>query len=227
MKVIDTKGAFLDKGEKFYSYFDKVFQAIDNEQLKYNWLITYCECYLSDPEMQNLLDQDYAWVSGETLTRLVENENPQFIWGIFSGFSKQISLDDILKYELPYADGNSSYNQDHVPIQHPLAEIEIGAFDGTFTTFICRDDRLTNKFLSYFPLAKDLDKMNTQDNIAISRVERLLNQELERRQLKGTKKLLYGKYTCWQRLGEERKNIASDEEILEQISKYLDDMKQD
>lgn len=220
------KGAILYKGKIGHTNLGRIFNAINNEQLKYNWLVTCCECYFTDNEVNNFLEQDYVWISGEDLTKIIEKEDAQFVWGIFSAFSKGVTLAEVLKHELPNSE-NPSYMQNHVPIQHPLAEIEIGAFDSTFTTLICRDDRLTNMFLAYFPLAKDLDEMNTQDNIAISRVERLLNQELERRQLKATKELLYGKYNCWQRLGEERKNTASDEEIIEQISKYLEDMKPD
>jgi len=146
------------------------------------------------------------------------------VWGIFSAFSKGVTLDEVLKYELPDAE-NPSYMQDHVPIQHPLAEIEIGAFDSSYTTTICRDDNLTDAFLAYFPSAENLDETNTRDNAAILRVERLLRQELERLRLKETKELLYGKYTIWQRLGEQRRNVASDEEILNLISEFLRDKK--
>lgn len=222
--VIHTKGAFLGRGEKFYSCFNEIFHAIDNDQLKYNWLVTNCECYLSDREMQDLFDQDYAWISGEDLTRLVEKENPQFIWGIFSAFPKQISPDDVLEYELPDAE-SPSYMQDHVPIQHPLAEIEIGAFDSSYTTFICRDDCLTNKFMAHFPLAEDLDEMNTQNNAAIGRIERLLRRELKRRHLNATDELLNGKFACWHRLGEQRRTIANEEEISEQISNFFENKK--
>ncbi len=34
------KSAILEKGEAYYTYLDKVFKAIDNEQLKCNWLTT-------------------------------------------------------------------------------------------------------------------------------------------------------------------------------------------
>ena len=43
-------GAINEKGEKYYTYLKKVFDAIDNKQKEYNWLITDCECY---PNNQN------------------------------------------------------------------------------------------------------------------------------------------------------------------------------
>ena len=37
------KGAILDKGENGYTYFKKIFKALNNFQKDYNWLITDCE----------------------------------------------------------------------------------------------------------------------------------------------------------------------------------------
>lgn len=41
-------GAINEKGEKFYTYLPKLFDVIDNAQLNYNWLITACECNVSN-----------------------------------------------------------------------------------------------------------------------------------------------------------------------------------
>ncbi len=53
------KSAILDKGEDFHTYMGKVFLSLDNEQLKYNWLITNCECYPQDEKLYALFYQDY------------------------------------------------------------------------------------------------------------------------------------------------------------------------
>ena len=39
------KGIILDKGEKGYSLFGRVFDNINVLSEKYNWLISYPECY--------------------------------------------------------------------------------------------------------------------------------------------------------------------------------------
>ena len=43
-------GAVNRKGEKYYTYLKKLFDAINNKQLDYNWLITDCTCYPENPK---------------------------------------------------------------------------------------------------------------------------------------------------------------------------------
>ena len=125
------RSAILEKGEQYYTHMVKVFNAIENEQLKYNWLITNWECYPQDEELYELLSREYIWISGEKLTEIINKNDFQFIWGVFSGFSKGVLLEDILKYELPFADGYKGFWIDNVGIQHPLAEVEIVAWDSS------------------------------------------------------------------------------------------------
>ena len=95
-------GAINQKDEKWYTHLGKVFEAIKQEQLNYNWLITDCVCYPQDKEIEALLDHEYCWLTGEELTAIVEKENFQWIWAVLSGFDKRIPLSDVLKHPLPY-----------------------------------------------------------------------------------------------------------------------------
>lgn len=79
-------GAIIRQGEKYYTDLGKVFRAIQNEQVDYNWLITDCVCYPQNPEIDQLLAKEYCWLSGEKLTEIVEQESFQWIWAILSGF---------------------------------------------------------------------------------------------------------------------------------------------
>ena len=47
-------GAINEKGEKYYTFLPKLFDAIDNAQLAYNWLITACDC-----NRQNKIEDEY------------------------------------------------------------------------------------------------------------------------------------------------------------------------
>ena len=38
-------GAINEKGERYYTDLNKVFDFINNKQVEYNWLITDCDCY--------------------------------------------------------------------------------------------------------------------------------------------------------------------------------------
>ena len=152
------KGAILEKGEAYYTYMGKIFRAINNKQMNYNWLITDCECYPRSLEYSRLFGQEYFFISGNELTEIINDEDFQFVWGVFSGFNPDIKLDDILKYDLPYADGYEGFWINNVDIQHPLAEVEMVAWDSSFTMMISRDNQIVEDFLSYFSLAEELPK---------------------------------------------------------------------
>ena len=54
-----TYGIIDRKSRKYYTYMSEVFQAMDNAQLQYNWLITDCVCYPKNKEIEKLFNQEY------------------------------------------------------------------------------------------------------------------------------------------------------------------------
>ena len=94
---------------------------------KYNWLISYPECYPKSKELQEKMNEDYIWISGLELKNMLSLDNFQWIWGVFSGFPKNILLEDILKYQLPYAEGYTAFCKNPIILQHPLSGIELVA----------------------------------------------------------------------------------------------------
>ncbi|MVX67087.1 hypothetical protein GKZ28_25890 [Clostridium chromiireducens] len=158
------RSAILEKGEHYYTYMDKIFNAIENEQLKYNWLITDCECHPEDKSIYEMFSKEYIWISGKQLTEIISKDDFQFVWGVFSGFSPEIILEEVLRYDLPFADGYKGFWVNNVGIQHPLAEVEIVAWDSSLTLLISKDDNLVRKFRSNFPLSEDLSELNIRNN---------------------------------------------------------------
>ncbi len=156
------KGAILNKGEKYYTYMSKVFAAIKGEQLKYNWLITDCICYPDNDNYAEIFSKEYAWLTGEELTRIIEMEDFQWIWAVLSGFPKGVSLEEVLKYKLPNADGFEGFWGATLNIQHPLADIEIVPWDSSLVLAISRNDSIVDKFMDYFPLSQNLVTYNKQ-----------------------------------------------------------------
>jgi len=154
------KSVILEKGEQSFTHMQKVFQGIGNEQMKYNWLITDCDCNPNNREFAKLFSKEFIWLSGEQLTEIIYKEDFQFNWGVFSGFSKDITVDKILKYELPFAEGNGGLWLNNVRIQHPLANNEIVAWDSSLTLFLSHKDDLADKFIQSFPKSQDLIERN-------------------------------------------------------------------
>lgn len=155
-------GAIVEQGEKYYTDLGKVFRAIENEQIHYNWLITDCVCYPRDAEIDRLLAQKYCWLTGEELTKMVEKESFQWIWAVLSGFEKDIELSEVLKYPLPYADGYEGFWQNPISMQNPLASIEIVPWDSSLALILSNNQLVIEKFMKGFPLSESLKSYNAK-----------------------------------------------------------------
>lgn len=150
-------GAINAKGEKYYTYLKKLFDAISNRQTEYNWLITDCTCYPETPKTDAMLRKDYCWLSGEDLTELVTQEDFQWIWAVLSAFDKSVELSDILKYDLPYAEDYNGFWSKPISMQHPLAKIEIVPWDSSMTMIFSDDKGIIDSFKAAYPQSEDFD----------------------------------------------------------------------
>lgn len=155
-------GAINIKEEKYYTHLKKVFDAIGNKQKEYNWLITNCECYPNDQNISALLEKDYCWISGEELTEMVNKEDFQWIWGILSGFDKNIELSEILKYELPCENDYSKYFENPLTLRNPLANTEIVPFDSSFVMILSKDKKIVDDFKMVYVQSEDLKDYNSK-----------------------------------------------------------------
>jgi len=158
-----VKGIILEKGERYYTFLRTVFSAIENIQMKYNWLITDCDCIPRTDSFAEMLHRNnYCFLSGKELTAMIEAEDFQWIWAVLSRFDKSIPLEEVLKYELPFADAHVGFWKNPVSIQHPLADIEIVPWDSSLTLIISKDDGIINNFRKAFPLSEDLAEHNAK-----------------------------------------------------------------
>ena len=155
-------GAINEKGERFYTYLPKLFDAIENAQMEYNWLITDCDCNRPNKVYDECLEQDYCWISGEELTKIVQETPIQWIWAVLSGFKKDIPLDEVLAYPYPDADGYPGFWHNPISMQHPLATIEIVPWDSSLTLFFSKEKALVDKFRAGYPLSEDLTVHNSR-----------------------------------------------------------------
>lgn len=220
------KSAILHKGDDNI-HISKVFSAIDDWPHTvddYNWLITDIDCYSNDETTESLFRQKYVWLPYQELMQALEGTH-MFLWGVFSGFPKHITLEQVLSYDLPFADGNTAFWVDDVQIQHPLAEVEIVTWDGYCTLVISKYDEPIDLFRQAFPLSQDLQARNRRENAEIAHIEQLLIQELTKRNLPINEKTLYTKYDIWRALYCNRKHKVTDENIFRCICTTLSESK--
>lgn len=146
-----------------YTMMLKVINAIGGRDLKYNWLITNIEAYpqktlkeLDESLYNYLTEKDYVFISNSDLLDILENNDFQWIWGVFSAIPVNYSIDEVLKYDLPYAEDNHDiYLDNNFVIQHPLAEIEIVAFDSSGVHIVSKDIEICSKFKTIYPDATE------------------------------------------------------------------------
>lgn len=154
------KGIVLNKGEKYFTFLASIFKSIEDAQKDYNWLISGHECYPQNTKYAEKLSKEWCWMTGEKLTEMIEDENFQWIWGVFSAFPKGVTKEDVLRYKLPEADGNSRIWQNPISIQHPLSIMEIIAWDSSMTIVISKCNDIIEKLAVSNPLAEDLEEYN-------------------------------------------------------------------
>lgn len=136
----------ISKGEDdYYTDILKVVNAIGGRCLNYNWLITEIETSTGD-----YFYEEYVILSNDELLDNLENKEIQWIWGTFSAIPKKYKQEEILKYNLP---GVENIDKKEIKIQHPLAEIEIIAYDSTFVQLIAKDKTIAEKFKKLYKKA--------------------------------------------------------------------------
>ena len=97
------------------------------------------------------------------MTEIVNKQNIQWIWAVFSGFHKDVSLEEVLKEALPYANENVRIWTNPVKMNHSLAKIEIIPFDSSMTLVISEDKELIERIRTGFSLSEDLTVYNAED----------------------------------------------------------------
>lgn len=153
------KAIVLDKLKgSFILNINELFEAI-NKKLNYNWLITDFDGTqeFADTFYEN---NEFIWISEEKFAKYLEENIVQFIWGVISGFKKDIALDNILEYPLPYANENEEIWSTNICMQNPLADIEIIAWDSTLAIVISKDEEVIEMIKKFYPNAKDLLEYN-------------------------------------------------------------------
>lgn len=150
-------GAINAKGEKYYTYMKKLFDAIGNRQTEFNWLITDCICYPDNPKTDAMLSKDYCWISGDELTEIIAQEDFQWIWAVLAAFDKSVALEDVLKYDLPRAEDYDGFWSRPVSMQHPLARVEIVPWDSSMTMLFSDDKGIIDSFRAAYPYSEDFE----------------------------------------------------------------------
>jgi hypothetical protein len=169
LKQTLVTGAIIEGNGRCYTHLKEIFSIIKNVQINYNWLITDRDCgscgiddYGRRSNKHKHGYRYYEWISGEELTSIVEADDAQWVWAVFSGFHKSIPLEKILQYDFPYSNGYAGFWKNPITIQHPLADIELVAWDSSLTLLISNNIGIVSDFRRAFSFSEDLAEHNSK-----------------------------------------------------------------
>ena len=130
-----------------YTMMKSVLFNLELNNKSYTWLISDIEAYPQNDEIAKIFKgKEYIVLSTKELVEILEKEDFQWIWAVFSAIPSKHSNEEILQYDLPYIEPiNKEYNpfKDTPKVQHPLAEFEICAWDSSGMFLVSDDENLS------------------------------------------------------------------------------------
>ncbi|MBQ7295699.1 MAG: hypothetical protein IJW86_05835 [Clostridia bacterium] len=141
---------------KNYTMLKQVLSDLNLLDKNYLWLISDVEAYPTKKEYQEILENDYLLISTSELVKILENDDFQWIWAVFSAIPSTYKKEDILGFNLPCVqsidDGMYDPHNDVPRVQHPYSAFEIYAVDSSYMFIISDDEELINRFKESYPL---------------------------------------------------------------------------
>ena len=141
---------------KFHTNLDVLLKPIEDDIQRFNWLINDLE--INSSELGSLPinhDKDWFYISSKQMEELRISDT-QIVWGAFSAIDNKSNF-QINEDILPYAEGVSEIWKNG-NLQVNESEIEIIAWDSSFTIVKFTDEYLSSKFKDYFDEAIELEK---------------------------------------------------------------------
>ncbi len=154
-------GACLDDNLPLHD----IVSALGDISGQFNWLISDYQLFSSNDDLIPV-EKDYIWLNGDDFRKLLDTDLFA-VWCVISAFPKNVALEDVLEFDLPYADGNPGFWVDDVSLQTPLTELEIVVFDSSSCFILSKYRSHRDRFLNAFPGSYDLISNNIRTNAII------------------------------------------------------------
>ncbi len=153
-----TLNWILEKSNKldFHTNLAKILEPLKINFKNYKWVFNDID-FMSDDILPINLDDDYFILNDLELNKILD-VHTQFIWGIISA----VPLDEeviLQSNDLPFIEGNDSIWNNNI-FQIINSEIEIIAFDSSYTIVKFKNKLLSDKFKMFFEEAIELEKFS-------------------------------------------------------------------
>lgn len=144
---------------QYYTMMKQVLYDLELTNKDYLWLISDIEAYPRKEKYQDIVQEEYLLINTKEFAEMLEYEDFQWVWAVFSAIPPNYKTEDILQFELPYIMDieEKTYNPctDEPKTQHPYAEFEIYAFDSSYMFMITDNTELISRFKKSYPLYEE------------------------------------------------------------------------
>jgi hypothetical protein len=138
----------------FHTNLKEILKPISKDLDNYNWFLCDLD-FITEKTLPINFDENYFILNNEDFQKIV-NSQTQIIWGVISAVPKNINI-EINENDLPFVEGNDLV-WENGNLQVNNSEIEIIAFDSSYTIVKFKSQTLSEKFEKYFDEAIELEK---------------------------------------------------------------------
>ncbi|EKZ0264299.1 hypothetical protein RDB14_001802 [Listeria monocytogenes] len=144
----------------YFTNMSEVFNLLPEGELNCMWLVSSYECNIY-PSEQIPFDKDYVWLKGTKLKEILNQKEIMFIWGNFTSYSSDTELKDVLKYLIPFADGNKDLWEKNVQLSNPLSNTELISWDSSIFLALSKNTSIIELLKANYPDSEDLSMYNS------------------------------------------------------------------
>lgn len=151
MKRLQSRHAY-----EIYTRLKQVLIDLDLKNKDYLWLICDIEAYPRKKEYEELLkNNSYLLLTTKELIDMLEADDFQWVWAVFSAIPSCFPKEDILKFELPCVEtiekGKYDPHVDSPKLQHPYSDFELYAVDSSWMFIVSENEEILSKFMKAYP----------------------------------------------------------------------------
>ena len=89
--------ARLERDGQYHTSLKRVFDALEGRQIGFDFLLLGVEAYPLEHEEFEAVNQTPRWISGAELTRVVETEDFQWVWGALLAYPEGCGRAEVLE----------------------------------------------------------------------------------------------------------------------------------
>ena len=138
----------------FHTNLKEILKPISTDLDNYNWFLCDLD-FITEKPLPINFDENFFILKNEDFQKIV-NSQTQIIWGVISAVPKNIDI-EIDENDLPFVEGNDLVWKNG-NLQVTNSEIEIIAFDSSYTIVKFKSQSLSEKFKNHFDEAIELEK---------------------------------------------------------------------